>query len=225
MTEDSKAHRRFPSTADFSARHKAFRALQEAVIGIGSILIGDGAKDLDRRTGPKCRRKELDDGAPRPTRRTQFCIGRRSTDTTDWGALPRKSSRLARGVAEGLRKDTAHHADSDRLSTGYCGTGVGHNGSLPSVAAEEEIPVTVKMQSEGIEAMYADGFDCNPCNARGRIDVNKIYRAMERVRREELKGQAPAPRGARFRRGAYWGGTTSVDNERSGRDRRKDDRA
>lgn len=102
MTEDSKAHKRFPIIDDANVgrfigeyfgrdakkadRPSVWRALEAA---------------LDRRTGPKCRRVEYDDvdfyqrrGMSKPS-----SIGRRSCDTS-WTALPKKSSRLAREAAE-----------------------------------------------------------------------------------------------------------------------------
>ena len=104
MTEDSKAHRRFPQIdAGMIGRFERAALVLDCT---GAWVCKDTKAGLeaalDRRTGPKCRRKELDDIPPSyPTRRSEINgSGRRPTDTSPWESLPRKSARLAREAAE-----------------------------------------------------------------------------------------------------------------------------
>ncbi len=174
---------------------------------------------LDRRTGPKCRRAEQDDtgvyGQRGVLSHGANGVGRRSGDKS-WMDLPKKSSRLAREAAE-----------------------------------EPPHKVSVSMMAAGRESIRL--FEYEP---RGKSinpekhylltlhDVIEAHRAMERVRREELKGSAEgnesrlwdsfvneliktaqeaAPYGALLYRRSGPGRASVTINERSGRSRRKGD--
>lgn len=125
---------------------------------------------LDRRVGPKCRRVEVDDVSPaRPTRRHHGCKGRRSTEKDYWYELPRKSARLARESAE---------------------------------KAKEEIEVSEGMRKAGADEVRRLHATNRAAMSRGAqvdvysietYDAELIWRAMERVRREESRA---APCGA-----------------------------
>ena len=134
---------------------------------------------LDRRTGDKCRRVEKDDLSWSwwdYGRRRPEKTGRRKDDIRYWRNLPAKSSRLAREAAEKAK------------------------------AEPEEIPVSEGMRRAGwLRYLNARGvIAADAMNITDEYAMQESYRAMERARREELKGK-PSPGLDPMRRPQPWG--------------------
>ncbi len=123
---------------------------------------------LDRRTGDKDRRVELDDGrgaSGLPLRRNPRNEGRRNGDVPS-GHLPRKSDRLAR---EKVSQEQQERRQNPRS---------GHEGMIIVTTGMKQAGMTVRLRLSG-DAVRGQSLQTTP------EECAAIYAAMEAKRREE----------------------------------------